>query len=159
MIRGVDRETRKSIKDAARAEGISVGTWVRRCLLRTLKATADGPATLMDLREQMRIWRRGWASLKSRTGRCSRKFMRRHPDRAVRERRTDKMASHQEIEVKLRADPEKIAKIRRSRWWRELERLHRQSLHSIYYDTSDHQLRDSKISLRTRTDGHSFVRR
>jgi len=54
MIRGVDRETRKSIKDAARAEGISVGTWVRRCLLRALKAPADDPATLMDLREQLR---------------------------------------------------------------------------------------------------------
>ena len=67
------------------------------------------------------------------------------------------MASHQEIEVKLRADPARIAKIRRSQWWRGLERLHRQSLHSIYYDTSDHQLRDCKISLRTRTDGHSFV--
>ncbi|MGE3156997.1 MAG: hypothetical protein AB7E84_04275 [Xanthobacteraceae bacterium] len=54
MIRGVDREIRKSIKDAARAEGISVGTWVRRCLLRALKAPADDPATVMDLHEQMR---------------------------------------------------------------------------------------------------------
>ncbi len=67
------------------------------------------------------------------------------------------MAPHQEIEVKLRADPAKIAKFRRSQWWRELERLHRQSLHSIYYDTSDHRLRDCQISLRTRTDGRSFV--
>ena len=67
------------------------------------------------------------------------------------------MASHQEIEVKLRTDPAKIAKIRRSPWWRGLERLQRQSLHSIYYDTSDHRLRDCHISLRTRTDGHSFV--
>jgi inorganic triphosphatase YgiF len=67
------------------------------------------------------------------------------------------MASHQEIEVKLRTDPAKIAKIRRSPWWRGLERLQRQSLHSIYYDTSDHRLRDCRISLRTRTDGHSFV--
>ena len=67
------------------------------------------------------------------------------------------MASHQEIEVKLRADPEKIAKMRRSRWWRELEPISRQSLHSVYFDTSDRQLRDSNISLRTRTDGHAIV--
>jgi len=55
MIRGVDREIRKAIKDAARAEGISVGTWVRRSLLRALAATADGPATLIDLSEKVRI--------------------------------------------------------------------------------------------------------
>jgi hypothetical protein len=55
MIRGVDRETRKAIKDAARAEGISVGTWVRRGLLRTLEATANGPATLLDLSERMGV--------------------------------------------------------------------------------------------------------
>lgn len=67
------------------------------------------------------------------------------------------MASHREIEVKLRTDPDKIAKIRRSQWWRGLERLNRQSLHSVYYDTDDHRLRDCNISLRTRTDGHSFV--
>lgn len=55
MIRGVDREIRKAIKDAAKAEGISVGTWVRRCLVRSLDATADGPATLMDLSERVRV--------------------------------------------------------------------------------------------------------
>jgi hypothetical protein len=55
MIRGVDRETRKAIKDAARAEGISVGIWVRRGLLRTLEATANGPATLLDVSERMGI--------------------------------------------------------------------------------------------------------
>jgi triphosphatase len=67
------------------------------------------------------------------------------------------MASHQEIEVKLRADPEKMAKVRRSRWWRALEPISHKSLHSIYFDTSDRQLRDSNISLRTRTDGHAVV--
>src|SRR5262245_37613158 len=67
------------------------------------------------------------------------------------------MASHREIEVKLRADPDKIAKFRRSPWWRGLQRLDRQSLHSVYYDTGDRRLRDYHISLRTRTDGHSFV--
>ena len=67
------------------------------------------------------------------------------------------MASHQEIELKLRIDPEKIAKIRRSHWWRELEPVRRQSLHSIYFDTDDQQLRDCDVSLRTRTDGNAIV--
>jgi len=67
------------------------------------------------------------------------------------------MASHQEIEVKLRTDSNKIAKIRRSRWWRELEPMRRQSLCSIYFDTSDQQLRNSNISLRTRNDGHTTM--
>jgi inorganic triphosphatase YgiF len=69
----------------------------------------------------------------------------------------DKMASHQEIEVKLRTDLDKIAKIRRSPWWRGLEQVGRQSLHSVYFDTNDRQLRDCDISLRTRTDGHAIV--
>lgn len=67
------------------------------------------------------------------------------------------MASHLEIEVKLRADPEKIAGIRRSRWWHGLEPVRRQALQSIYFDTDDQQLRDSNISLRTRTDGRAVV--
>src|SRR5262249_59971595 len=67
------------------------------------------------------------------------------------------MAPHQEIEVKLRADPEKMARIRKSRWWRELGPARRQSLHSVYFDTSDWQLRDRNISLRTRTDGHAII--
>ena len=67
------------------------------------------------------------------------------------------MASHQEIEVKLRTDADKIAKIRRSRWWRQLGPGRRQSLRSIYFDTNDQLLRGSDISLRTRTDGREFV--
>jgi inorganic triphosphatase YgiF len=67
------------------------------------------------------------------------------------------MAPHQEIEIKLRIAPGKAQDIRRSRWWRELERSRRQSLHSIYFDTHDRQLRDSNISLRTRADGHAIV--
>src|SRR5260370_3059582 len=67
------------------------------------------------------------------------------------------MASHQEIEVKLRTDPEQIAKLRRSRWWREVGPVRRQSLHSIYFDTDDRHLRDCNISLLTRTDGHAIV--
>ena len=55
MIRGVDREIRKAIKDAAKTEGVSVGTWVRRSLVRALDPTADGPITLIELSEHMRI--------------------------------------------------------------------------------------------------------
>jgi hypothetical protein len=46
MIRGVDREIRKAIKDAAKTEGVSVGTWVRRSLVRALDPAADGPITV-----------------------------------------------------------------------------------------------------------------
>jgi len=67
------------------------------------------------------------------------------------------MASHEEVEVKLRVDPRKMASFRRSRWWRELEPVCRKSLHSVYFDTSDGQLRDGNISMRTRTDGHAIV--
>ncbi len=67
------------------------------------------------------------------------------------------MEAAKEIEVKLRTDPDKIDRIRRSRWWRELGPVQRQALHSIYFDTDDRQLRDSNISLRTRTDGHETV--
>jgi hypothetical protein len=55
MIRGVDRKIRKAVKDAAKTEGTSVGTWVRRALLRALDTTADSPATLVDLSERMRV--------------------------------------------------------------------------------------------------------
>ena len=55
MIRGVDRETRKAIKDAAKTEGVSVGTWVRRSLVRALEPTADGPTTVIELSKHMRI--------------------------------------------------------------------------------------------------------
>jgi hypothetical protein len=55
MIRGVDREIRNAVKDAAKVEGVSVGTWVRRSLVQALDATAGGPTTLRDLSEHMRI--------------------------------------------------------------------------------------------------------
>ena len=55
MIRGVDRQVHKAIKDAAKAEGVSVGVWVRRALLQAIEASADGPATVMDLVEKIRM--------------------------------------------------------------------------------------------------------
>jgi hypothetical protein len=55
MIRGVDREIRKAVKDAAKAEGVSVGTWVRRSLVRALAVAAKGPAAAADLSELVRV--------------------------------------------------------------------------------------------------------
>ena len=55
MIRGVDREIRKAIKDAAKTEGVSVGTWVRRSLVRALDPAADGPITVIELSKHMQI--------------------------------------------------------------------------------------------------------
>ena len=55
MIRGVDREIRNAVKNAAKTEGVSVGTWVRRSLVRALDATADGPANVIELSEHMRV--------------------------------------------------------------------------------------------------------
>jgi hypothetical protein len=54
MIRGVDREIRKAVKNAAKAEGIGLGTWVRRSLVRSLDVASKGPATVTDLAERMR---------------------------------------------------------------------------------------------------------
>ena len=67
------------------------------------------------------------------------------------------MEEDQEIEVNLRTDPDRFDLIRRSRWWRELEPVQSKDLHSRYFDTDDRQLRDSNISLRTRSDGHTIV--
>jgi inorganic triphosphatase YgiF len=67
------------------------------------------------------------------------------------------MASHDEIEMKLRVDPEKVAKFRGSRRWRELEPVRRHALHSVYFDTSDWQLRDHGISLLTRSNGNGVI--
>ena len=67
------------------------------------------------------------------------------------------MPPRQEIEVKLRADSDKLAQIRSADWWRELGPARRRSLHSVYFDTDDLQLRDHNISLRTRTDGRDTV--
>src|SRR5262245_52145001 len=76
---------------------------------------------------------------------------------AHRQPRNTGMGSHQEIEVKLRVEPEQMDRIRRSRWWRQIRPVRRQSLHSTYFDGKDRELRDSDISLRTRNDGHEFV--
>ena len=67
------------------------------------------------------------------------------------------MASQQEVEMTLRIEPDKLGKIQRSSWWRGLELAGRKSLHSVYYDTPDQQLRDCKITLRTRVDGSAIV--
>ena len=55
MIRGVGRDIRNAAKDAARKEGVGVGAWVRRSIIRALNATADEPATVAELSEHVRI--------------------------------------------------------------------------------------------------------
>ena len=67
------------------------------------------------------------------------------------------MASHREIKIKFRIDAGKAIGLRRSRWWQRLGPARRQSLHSTYFDTSDWQLHDSNISLRTRNDGKTII--
>src|SRR5262245_7868007 len=67
------------------------------------------------------------------------------------------MDAREEIELKLRVDPDSIAKIRQSDWWRSLGAGTRRRLHSVYFDTSDRRLRRLDISLRTRTDGRDTV--
>jgi len=67
------------------------------------------------------------------------------------------MAAGEEIELKLRIDPQNAARIRQSAWWRTLGRGHRKQLHAVYFDTPDRRLRDLNIALRTRTDGDAIV--
>ena len=43
MIRGAGKSLRKAIKEAANAEGISIGSWVRRALERALEAAPKRP--------------------------------------------------------------------------------------------------------------------
>ena len=67
------------------------------------------------------------------------------------------MDGHDEIELKLRIDPDSVAKIRQSDWWRQLGGGSRKRLRSMYFDTSDRRLRRLDISLRTRTDGRDTI--
>ena len=67
------------------------------------------------------------------------------------------MSAYREIELKLRTDADALTKVRRSGWWRELGPAQRQSLHSIYFDTGDRQLRDCNISLHTHTNGRAIT--
>jgi hypothetical protein len=55
MIRGVDATTRKAVKAAAKAEGMSVGRWVRRALAIALEAAAEGRAKTDDLSDRTRL--------------------------------------------------------------------------------------------------------
>lgn len=67
------------------------------------------------------------------------------------------MAANEEIELKLRVDPEQLSAIRRSDWWCGLGEGRRKSLHGIYFDTPDCRLRDLGMVLRIRLDGKSIV--
>jgi hypothetical protein len=55
MIRGVDRKVRRAVKDAAKAEGVGVGVWVRRALMRALDSGQDNQTNAATLGEHMRI--------------------------------------------------------------------------------------------------------
>src|SRR5262249_15931609 len=70
---------------------------------------------------------------------------------------SEQMDSHEEIELKLRIDPDNVTKIRQSEWWRALGAGTRKRLHSLYFDTPERRLRRLDISLRTRTDGRATV--
>jgi triphosphatase len=67
------------------------------------------------------------------------------------------MDAHEEIELKLRIDPDSVARLRQSDWWRKLGGANRKRLRSVYFDTSDRRLRRLDISLRTRTDGRDTI--
>lgn len=55
MIRGVDRQVRKAVKSAAKAEGVGVGVWVRRVLVQALESPGGGPATASNLGDKIRL--------------------------------------------------------------------------------------------------------
>jgi len=55
MIRGVDKAMRKAIKDAAKAEGISIGAWVTRALRRALDRAPDQPADIVTLADAVEM--------------------------------------------------------------------------------------------------------
>jgi hypothetical protein len=55
MIRGVDPATRRAVKAAAEAEGMSVGRWVRRALSAALDAAAASPSTADTMDARLRL--------------------------------------------------------------------------------------------------------
>ncbi|MCW8836103.1 MAG: CHAD domain-containing protein [Rhodospirillales bacterium] len=64
-----------------------------------------------------------------------------------------------EIEVKLEADPDDLARIGRLRWLRPLVqgRTTTRILRTIYFDTKDHRLRKLGMVLRVRKEGRRFI--
>lgn len=55
MIRGIDLATRRIVKARAKAEGMSLGSWVRRALQSSLESSAGGPSTIDSLNKRLRI--------------------------------------------------------------------------------------------------------
>jgi hypothetical protein len=55
MIRGVDPATRKVVKARAKAEGMSLGRWVRRALQAALDAGAEDPSIADNLGKRLRL--------------------------------------------------------------------------------------------------------
>ncbi|GEO36128.1 inorganic triphosphatase [Skermanella aerolata] len=66
--------------------------------------------------------------------------------------------ANQEIELKLRIDPEHLARFRNASAFADsTKRATTQSLESIYYDTEDFVLRQRGVTLRVRKKGKSFI--
>jgi hypothetical protein len=55
MIRGVDRKVRNAVKAAAKAEGVSLGSWVRRAIERSLETPVNGALPLARLNRRIRL--------------------------------------------------------------------------------------------------------
>jgi hypothetical protein len=55
MIRGVDSATRRVVKAAAKAEGVSLGRWVGRALTAALGAGGARASSVDALSEQLRL--------------------------------------------------------------------------------------------------------
>ncbi len=81
MIRGVDKGLRKAIKDAASAEGVSIGNWVRRALQQALANAPDGPVTMADFNERIQNLDRRLALLEDARPSAPRRRMGRTGDR------------------------------------------------------------------------------
>ena len=158
MIRGVDRKVRKAVKAAAKAEGVSLGVWVRRALERSLQTPVNGALPLSQLSRRIRLCEARMEMLEKLHRGLQNKIL----ATAIRAPRTRNekrqvMAAGEEIELKLRIDPDNAARIRQSGWWRALGRGTRKQLHAVYFDTPDRRLYDLDMVLRTRSDGDEIV--
>ncbi|MCW2306816.1 CYTH and CHAD domain-containing protein [Rhodobium gokarnense] len=66
------------------------------------------------------------------------------------------MTTPREIELKLRIDPERMARLRKSAWWKKLGRGRKKTLHNTYFDTAEQALRGLGVDLRIRHDGSTY---
>ncbi|TCS61297.1 CYTH and CHAD domain-containing protein [Varunaivibrio sulfuroxidans] len=64
-----------------------------------------------------------------------------------------------ELELKFDLSPGDVRKLCRMPWLKALQegKVHRQSLHALYFDTPAHDLADRRISLRVRKESRAYV--